>query len=124
MRFVYYLHLLGAAVWVGGLIVVAILVPVIRRLTDDVEVVRAVARRFGTVSWVALGVQVTTGTIMILDRAWTGPLAVKIGLVMISAMLAVWHAVAAREQRPATRGAIQGGILTLGLVIVWVATYL
>jgi uncharacterized membrane protein len=118
-----YLHLLGAAVWVGGLIVVAALVPAVRTATDDREVVRVIARRFGTLSWTALGVQVVTGTILVFDRFWTGPLMIKIGLVMASALLAAWHTVAAREQSPATRGAIQGTILLLALAIVWQATY-
>ena len=74
MRIVLYLHILGATVWVGGMIVVAALVPALRKATDDIEVVRAAARRFGTASWAALALQVSTGIILILDRAWTGPL--------------------------------------------------
>jgi len=119
-----YLHILGAAVWVGGLITVALLVPAVRSTTEDRVVVRAVARRFGVVSWVALAVQVTTGTLMILDRAWTTTLSVKIGLVLLSAMLAGWHSLVARDQSPRVRGAIQGVILGLALVIVWLAIQL
>lgn len=119
-----YLHILGATVWVGGLITVALLVPAVRATTEDREVVRAVARRFGVVSWTALAVQVTTGTLLILDRAWTTTLSVKIGVVMVSAMLAAWHSLAARDQSPRVRGAIQGIILILALVIVWLAIQL
>ena len=121
MRVLLYLHVIGAAVWVGGLIVVALLVPAVREATEDREVVRAVARRFGVISWAALAVQVTTGILMVLDRAWTDALIVKIGLVMISALLAGWHALVARDQSPKVRGAIQGVILVLALVIVWLA---
>ena len=116
-----YLHVIGATVWVGGLIVVALLVPAIREATDNREVVRAVARRFGVISWAALAAQVTTGTLMVLDRAWTGALVVKIGLVMASALIAAWHSLVARDQSPKVRGAIQGVILILALVIVWLA---
>ena len=79
------------------------------------------ARRFGVISWVALAAQVTTGTLLVLDRAWTTTLSVKVGVVMVSAMLAAWHSLAARDQSPRVRGAIQGIILILGLVIVWLA---
>lgn len=116
-----YLHLLGAAVWVGGLIVVAALIPAVRRATPDREVIRAIARRFGVVSWIALGTQVLTGTWMVANRAWSDALVVKIGLVIVSAGLAGWHTVSARGQSPAVRGAIQGVILLLALAIVWVA---
>jgi uncharacterized membrane protein len=122
--FLLYLHILGAAVWVGGLIVVGALVPAVRDVTDDRDVIRAVARRFGVVSWVALVVQVTTGSLMILDRAWTTTLTVKISLVILSAILAAWHSLAARDQSPAMRGAIQGVIMLLALVIVWLAIQL
>jgi putative copper export protein len=121
LRVVFYFHLLGATVWVGGLIVLGALVPAVRKVTDDREVLRAMARRFAVLSWTALGVQVVTGAIMILDRPLTGVLMAKIGLVLLSAMLAAWHTVAASEQSAAVRGAIQGTILILALAIVALA---
>ncbi|MEE8376042.1 MAG: hypothetical protein V3S26_06970 [Acidimicrobiia bacterium] len=124
MRFIFYIHLLSATVWVGGLVVLGGLVPAVRKTTDDRSVIRAMAKRFGVMSWTALGLLVLTGTLMVFDRVWTGTLIAKIGLVMASALLAVWHTMAAREQSPAVRGAIQGVILILALVILWLATTL
>ena len=121
MDFVFYVHLLGATVWVGGLIVVAALVPAVRKQTDDREVIRAIARRFGVVSWTALGFLVLTGAWMSADRVWGPVLFTKVGLVLLSAALAGWHTLAARNQSPALRGAIQGLILILALVIVGLA---
>lgn len=124
MQFLLFIHLLGATVWVGGLITLSLLVPAIRAATDDRAVLRAAARRFNVLSWTALGIQVTTGLWMVLaqfERFWTSTLILKIGVVMMSAMLAAWHTVAARNQSPALRGAIQGAILALALVIVWLA---
>ncbi len=108
----------------GGLVVLGGLVPAVRKTTDDRSVIRAMAKRFGVMSWTALGLLVLTGTLMVFDRVWTGTLIAKIGLVMASALLAVWHTTAAREQSPAVRGAIQGVILILALVILWLATTL
>ncbi|MEE9206248.1 MAG: hypothetical protein V3U50_04605 [Acidimicrobiia bacterium] len=124
MKVIFYVHLLSATVWVGGLIVLGGLVPAVRTATDDRSVIRAMARRFGVISWIALGLLVLTGTLLVFDRVWTGTLIAKIGLVMLSALLAVWHTVAARDQSPAVRGAIQGVILILGLVILALATTL
>jgi len=124
LRFIFYIHLLSATVWVGGLVVLAGLVPAVRKTTDDRSVIQAIAKRFGVMSWTALGLLVLTGTSMVFDRVWTGTLIAKIGLVMLSALLAVWHTMAAREQSPAVRGAIQGVILILALVILWLATAL
>jgi putative copper export protein len=124
LKVIFYVHLLSATVWVGGLIVLGGLVPAVRTATDDRSVIRAMARRFGVISWIALGLLVLTGTLLVFDRVWTGTLIAKIGLVMLSALLAVWHTVAARDQSPAVRGAIQGVILILGLVILALATTL
>jgi putative copper export protein len=124
LRFVFYIHLLSATVWVGGLVVLGGLVPAVRKVTDDRSVIQAIAKRFGVMSWTALGLLVLTGTLMVFDRVWTRTLIAKIGLVMLSALLAVWHTMAAREQSPAVRGAIQGVILILALVILWLATTL
>ncbi len=60
---------------------------------------------------------------MAIDRfPWSTALNWKIGLVLISALLAAWHTTMAREQSPAVRGAVQGAILVLALVIVALAT--
>lgn len=123
MNIIFYLHLLGATVWVGGLIVLGALVPAVRKVTDDRTVIRAMARRFGVLSWTALGLQVATGLVLAIERfPWSTALNWKIGLVLMSAMLAAWHTLAARDQTPAIRGAIQATILVLALVILWLAT--
>jgi putative copper export protein len=121
MDVVFYLHLLGATVWIGGLIVVAALVPAVRKVTTDREVIRAVARRFGVVSWIALGTLVLSGAWMAADRVWGTVLSTKVSLVLVSAILAGWHTMAARKQSPALRGAIQGVILILALLILGLA---
>ena len=52
-------HVLAAAVWVGGQIVLGGIVPTLRRTAPDA--VRPVARAFARVSWPAFGVVVLTG---------------------------------------------------------------
>ncbi len=54
-----FLHVLAASIWVGGQLVMAGLVPTLRRLGDDAP--RQVARAFNRVAWPAYGVAVVTG---------------------------------------------------------------
>lgn len=122
MRSVYYLHLLGATVWVGGLLTMAALIPAARRAGASTEVIRAVARRFGMLSWVGMGILLVTGLWQAAQRPWTSTLSLKAGLVGLSVILALWHSLTAGKQRAAVRGAVQGIILLLGLAIVWLAT--
>ena len=120
MTVIRYLHVVAATVWVGGLIVLATLVPAIRQVTEERSVIRAVAQRFGVVSWIALGTLVLTGGVLA-TQYWSRTLVIKIGLVLLVAILAAGHSVMASEQSPRTRGMIQGLILVVSLVILWVA---
>lgn len=98
------------------------LVPAVREVTDDRTVIRAIAQRFGVLSWSALGLLVITGTAMLLiGLNLSTTLTAKIGLVLASAALAAWHTVSARHQTPRKRGMIQATILFLALVIVALA---
>jgi uncharacterized membrane protein len=121
MDWVLYIHVLAATVWIGGLIVVGAVIPAVREVTDDRTIIRAIANRFGVVSWIALGVLVLSGAWMAADRPWDATLVAKVVLVLISAALAGWHTVFASRQTPATRGAIQGLIMILALVILGLA---
>lgn len=122
MKTILYLHLIAATVWVGGLIVLASLVPAVRKVTPDRTVLQAIARRFGRVSWVALAVLVTTGLWMVsLGFGWSNVLITKVSIVGVTAAIALWHSLAARNQSPAVRGILQSLVLVLSLVIVALA---
>jgi len=121
MDIVNYLHVLGATVWVGGLIVLAATVAAVRNVTDDRGVIGAIARRYAAVSWIALAMLVVTGGIQATDYGWSGLLMVKVSLVLASAILVIWHTLGARTQLPAIRGLIQGLILVLALIILGLA---
>ena len=116
----HYLHVLAMAFFVGGqLVVVAAVVPVERRAPDR-ERLRAIARRFGIGSLVALAVLVATGTAMAIDRDyWSdGTLQVKLGLVGLVVALTTLHLVWPRQR------ALQVFVLLASLVIVWLGVEL
>jgi uncharacterized membrane protein len=109
-----YLHLLAMAYFVGGqLFLVAAVVPALRG-SEDREPVRAIARRFGQGSLVALGVLVATGSAMASedDRWGSTTLQVKLALVAAAIALVVLHA-----RRP-QQHAYEGAIFVVSLVIV------
>lgn len=119
-----WLHLIAASVWVGGLITLGALVPALRRAGAGRELLQAMARQFGRVSWTAMAVAVLTGGLMVIPYLDRPALAVKLGLVALTAGLAGWHQLAARNQSPAVRGALQGLILVSSLGIVAAAVAL
>ena len=124
MRFVFYLHLLAATVWVGGLITLAVIISGVRSVTDDRTVIATIARRFGALSWAAMTVLVATGLIQAADYGWSGLLLIKVSLVLASIILSIWHSLGAHSQLPARRAMIQATILILALVILALAVAL
>ena len=120
-----WVHLLAAAVWTGGLIVLAFLVGAIRKQTDDIEVLRAAARRFGAVSWTAMAVAITAGVWMYteLGLPWSR-FDVKGGLIVLAIVLSAVHQFTAKRTSPALRGIIQLAILVLSIGIFGAAVAL
>jgi putative copper export protein len=110
-----YLHLLAMAFFVGGQLVFGIaVVPILRQDTER-ERMRAIARRFGYGSLVALGVLVATGWAMAshYDLWDSSTLQWKLGLVAVAIGLALLHL------RYPKLHALQGAILLTSLVVVW-----
>jgi len=124
-QLVKWLHLLAAAVWTGGLLTLSFLVTAVRGATDDIEVLRAVARRFSTVSWAAFATAVVTGTWLYVDLgfAWKD-FATKGTLIIIAGGLSLFHQITARRSSPAVRGGIQLLILIASVGIFGAAVAL
>jgi len=117
-----WIHLVAIATWTGGLITLGALVPALRKAGADRPLLQATARRFGVVSWTAMGVAVVTGVWQVLDLAidWRR-LEAKLSLVAVMVGLALFHQLTAKRTSPAVRGAIQGIIVVLSIITVGVA---
>jgi uncharacterized membrane protein len=104
-------HLIAMAFFVGGqLMLAAVVVPVAR---GDREALRAIARRFGVGTLIAIAVLLATGAAMAArdDRWDDGTLHVKLALVVVTAVLVVWH-----MRRPQRHG-IEGLVFLASLAI-------
>ncbi|UGS36567.1 hypothetical protein [Capillimicrobium parvum] len=111
-----WLHLLAMAFFVGGqLFLVAAVVPSLRGGEEDRVRLRAIARRFGWGSLVALLVLLVTGAAMAghFHRWGDGTLHVKLALVALAGVLVLWHL-----RRPQQHW-LEGAVFVVSLVIVW-----
>jgi uncharacterized membrane protein len=112
-----WLHLLAMAFFVGGQMVLAgAVVPAFRRVEGrDREPLRAIARRFGQGTLVAIAVLVVTGAAMAshFDDWSDSTLQVKLALVVLVGVLVGVHI-----RRP-TKHALDGAIFLVSLAIVW-----
>jgi len=112
---VLWLHVIAMAFFVGGQMLLAVAVLPVARQSGDLVQLRAVARRFGWGTLVAIGVLLATGSAMATHYdLWNdGTLRVKLALVALVTVLVVWH-----MRRP-TMHALEAAIFLLSLVIVW-----
>ncbi|HEV7210725.1 MAG TPA: hypothetical protein VGN47_03315 [Blastococcus sp.] len=119
-----FLHVLAATVWVGGQLVLAALVPALRRAAPEVP--RIAARAFNQVAWPAFGVLIATGIWNIAalgDRggAYRTTLTVKLVVVAASGVTALLHARATSRRGLAVFGALTGltalAALLLGVIL-------
>lgn len=115
-----YLHLLAMAFFIGGQLVVGLAVVPVERRFPDRERLRAIARRFGVGSLVALLVLVATGVAMAVDRDYwdDGTLQIKLGIVGVVVALTTLHLLWPRLR------ALQAVILLASLVVVWLGVEL
>jgi uncharacterized membrane protein len=112
---VLYLHLLGVTFFLGGQLVLGLVIVPVERGNPDSERMRTMARRFGVGSLIALGVLLATGLALAqhLDLWGSNTLQVKLVLVGAVAALALLHLRWPRAH------ALQGAILLATLVVVW-----
>jgi uncharacterized membrane protein len=111
-----YLHVLAMAFFVGGqLVLLAAVVPV-QRQQPTLDAMRAMARRFGYGSLVALAVLIATGAAMASHYKLWGDteFQIKLGLVALTVVFVVWH-----MRRPKMH-VLEGLAFVLSLAIVWI----
>ena len=121
-----FLHVLAATIWVGGQLVLAVLVPVLRQAGPEVP--RAAARAFNRVAWPAFAVLVATGIWNItaeraLDQGadYRHTLWLKLGVVAASGITAFAHVRASTSRGRALFGALTAlsalAALLLGILL-------
>lgn len=114
--FILWLHLLGAVVWVGGLVFLVLVVsPALKRATSVREHLRLelnLEGRFRAVMWPSAGLVLLTGLYNVMNvlmansasgvslpPAFVRTLAIKIGLVVLMVILQAIHQLAIRPRR-------------------------
>ena len=110
------LHVLAAAVWVGGQLTLAGLVPAARGLGEGAP--KTIARAFARIQWPAYGVLVVTGLWNVSavhagqPHSWQIVLGVKIVVVALAGLGALLH-----TRATTTRGlAVWGGVTALSSI--------
>ena len=105
-----FVHVLAALVWLGGMLALALLAPVLRDVGDDGLRQRLFHRlgvRFRAVGWVCIAALLTTGLLQLRMRGWWG--------------MGVWGSAAFWATAPGR--ALAWKLLTVGVVLVLQAVH-
>ena len=106
------LHVLGATIWVGGQLVFAALVPVLK--AKDADLPKMVAKQFNKVAWPAFFLLIATGLWNLADiptgspKSYHAVLGIKMLIVALSGVAALMHVRAKSTKGLALWGAISG----------------
>ena len=117
-----FLHVLSASIWVGGQVVLAGLVPALRR--HDATVTKVAARAFNRLAWPAFGVVVLTGiwnlmSVEVTSTDWSYQVTVLVHvlLTVVAGGAAAVHIIGHGRLAVALGGAI-GLLASLGALFV------
>jgi len=117
------LHVLAAAIWVGGQFTLAGLVPTARGLGQDAP--KALARAFARIQWPAFAVLVLTGFWNVSavgthqPHAWQVVLGIKIAVVVAAGVGAYVHTRSTTPRGLAVWGAV-AALSSLGALVIGV----
>ena len=96
--FLRWIHVLAAVTWLGGMLFIAlVLVPVSRRVRDPqlrTDLISQNGRRFRTVGWIALGLLIASGLVILFRRPWlwrVPAFQLKVALVVLALGLSALH---------------------------------
>jgi uncharacterized membrane protein len=108
-------HLLAMGFFVGGQLLLAVAVVPVERGAPDPQRMRAMARRFGRGTLVAIAVLLATGIAMATEFHQWGQSVLHVKLTLVAAVggLIAWHL-----RRPDLR-VLDGAIFVCSLAIVW-----
>lgn len=112
---VLYVHLLAMAFFLGGQLVIGLALVPVERTNPDKERLRAVARRFGIGSAIALAVLLATGIAMADHYSLWGSDTLRLKLTLVGTLILLTLA----HLRYPRAHVLQGAILLVTLVVVW-----
>jgi uncharacterized membrane protein len=107
-----FIHVIGASVWVGGQLVLAALVPALKKVNPDLP--KIVANKFNKLAWGAYALLIASGIWNMAALPKNPPanysmvLGFKMAIVLLSGLAALIHSRAKQPKKMALWGSISG----------------
>ena len=116
-----FIHVIGATIWVGGQLVLAALVPALKKINPDLP--KIVAQKFNKIAWGAYALLIASGIWNMAQLPKDAPsnysmvLGFKMAIVLLSGLAALLHSRAKDTKKLAMWGSISGLTALLSLYL-------
>ena len=117
-----YIHMIGLSVWLGSMVLWAVFAPQLYKIDPTKKTTDALRGYFSTVSWVSYFLALFTGlTLYFLNESTTSNWYIEVLVLGLAGVVIALHSYATKLSA-AVRGAFNGIMLLLALVVVYLAT--
>lgn len=122
LNVLHFLHILGLAIWLGSMVLWAVFAPQLYKIDPTKKTTDALRGYFSSVSWVSYFLALLTGiTLYFLNESTTSNWYIEVSVLGLAGIVIALHSYATKLSA-AVRGAFNGIMLLLALVVVYLAT--
>ena len=117
-----YIHMVGLSVWLGSMILWAVFAPQLYKIDPTKKTTDTLRGYFSFVSWVSYFLALFTGiALYFLNESTTSNWYIEVSVLVLAGIVIAFHSLATNISE-AIRGAFNGVMLVLALVVVYLAT--
>ena len=117
-----YIHMVGLSVWLGSMILWAVFAPQLYKIDPTKKTTDTLRGYFSFVSWVSYFLALFTGiALYFLNESTTSNWYIEVAVLGLAGIVIAFHSLATNVSE-AIRGAFNGVMLILALVVVYLAT--
>ena len=117
-----YIHMIGLSVWLGSMILWAVFAPQLYKIDPSKKTTDALRGYFSSVSWTSYFLALVSGlTLYFLEQSTTSNWLLEVSVLGLAGVVIALHSYATKLSA-ALRGAFNGVMLILALVVLYLAT--
>ena len=117
-----YIHMIGLSVWLGSMVLWAVFAPQLYKIDPTKKTTDALRGYFSSVSWISYFIALASGlTLYFLEQSTTSNWLIEVSVLGLAGVVIALHSYATKLSA-AIRGAFNGVMLLLALIVLYLAT--
>ena len=117
-----FIHVVGLSVWLGSMVTWAVFAPRLNKYDPTKNTTGVLRISFSKISWSSYVISILSGiTLYFLNESTTSNWYIEVSVLVLAGIVIAFHSLATNISE-AIRGAFNGVMLVLALVVVYLAT--